>query len=194
MEQKAIENYIENSENKNDIGIILCFYTGIRIGELCALQWENIDLKRGVISIENTLYRVKSKKDIKKTELKLSTPKSESSVREIPLPKFLIAKLKAIEKESGFLIQRNGKFIEPSVYSRRYKQILSELDIPYRKYHSTRHTFATRALEIGMDIKTLSEILGHSSPTVTLNLYSHSLPEHKKKEMDRLGKLYNPSN
>lgn len=193
-EQKAIENYIENSENKNDIGIILCFYTGIRIGELCALQWENIDLKRGVISIENTLYRVKSKKDIKKTELKLSTPKSESSVREIPLPKFLIAKLKAIEKESGFLIQRNGKFIEPSVYSRRYKQILSELDIPYRKYHSTRHTFATRALEIGMDIKTLSEILGHSSPTVTLNLYSHSLPEHKKKEMDRLGKLYNPSN
>lgn len=194
VEQKAIENYIENSENKNDIGIILCFYTGIRIGELCALQWENIDLKRGVISIENTLYRVKSKKDIKKTELKLSTPKSESSVREIPLPKFLIAKLKAIEKESGFLIQRNGKFIEPSVYSRRYKQILSELDIPYRKYHSTRHTFATRALEIGMDIKTLSEILGHSSPTVTLNLYSHSLPEHKKKEMDRLGKLYNPSN
>ena len=193
-EQKAIENYIEASENTNDIGILICFYTGIRIGELCALSWENIDLKRGVISIEHTLYRVKSKDGKKKTELKISTPKSESSIRDIPLPKFLIAKLKAIELGSGFLIQRKGKFIEPNVYSRRYKDILAELDIPYRKFHSTRHTFATRALEIGMDIKTLSEILGHSSPTVTLNLYSHSLPEHKRKEMDRLGKLYNPSN
>ncbi len=193
-EQKAIEAYIETSKNPNDIGILICFYTGIRIGELCALSWENIDLKRGVISIEHTLYRVKSKDGKKKTELKISTPKSESSIRDIPLPKFLIAKLKAIEIGSGFLIQRKGKFIEPNVYSRRYKDILSELDIPYRKFHSTRHTFATRALEIGMDIKTLSEILGHSSPTVTLNLYSHSLPEHKRKEMDRLGKLYNPSN
>ena len=194
QEQKAVEQYIERSEFENDIGILLCFYTGIRIGELCALSWKNIDLKRGVISIENTLYRVKSKDGKKKTELKISTPKSESSIRDIPLPKFLIAKLKAIELGSGFLIQRKGKFIEPNVYSRRYKDILAELDIPYRKFHSTRHTFATRALEIGMDIKTLSEILGHSSPTVTLNLYSHSLPEHKRKEMDRLGKLYNPSN
>ena len=151
-------------------------------------------LKRGVISIQHTLYRVKSEKSNKKTELRISTPKSESAIRDIPLPKFLIAKLSAIEKGSGFLIQKKGKHIEPNVYSRRYKKILQELDIPYRKFHATRHTFATRALEIGMDIKTLSEILGHSSPTVTLNLYSHSLPEHKKKEMDRLGKLYNPSN
>lgn len=193
-EQKAVEQYIDKSDNINDIGILICFYTGIRIGELCALKWENIDLKRGIISIVNTLYRVKSEKGDKKTELKISTPKSESSVRDIPLPKFLIAKLGAIDRGSGFLIQRNGKFIEPNIYARRYKRILEELDIPYRKFHATRHTFATRALEIGMDVKTLSEILGHSSPTVTLNLYSHSLPEHKKKEMDRLGKLYNPSN
>ena len=194
-EQKAIEQYIEQSNNANDIGILICFYTGIRIGELCALDLtKDIDLKRGVISIQHTLYRVKSEKGNKKTELRISTPKSESSIRDIPLPKFLIAKLSEIENGSGFLIQKNGKFVEPSVYARRYKKILQKLDIPYRKFHSTRHTFATRALEIGMDIKTLSEILGHSSPTVTLNLYSHSLPEHKKKEMDRLGKLYNPSN
>jgi len=195
VEQKDIEKYIEQSNNPNDIGILICFYTGIRIGELCALDCsQDIDLKRGVISIQHTLYRVKSEKGTKKTELKISTPKSESSIRDIPLPKFLITKLSALEHGSGFLIQKNGKFIEPNVYARRYKKILQELDIPYRKFHATRHTFATRALEIGMDIKTLSEILGHSSPTVTLNLYSHSLPEHKKKEMDRLGKLYNPSN
>jgi len=194
QEQKQVEYYIDNSKNPNDIGILLCFYTGIRIGELCALTWENIDLKRGTIFINNTLYRVKSDKPNKKTELKISTPKSESSIREIPLPKFLITRLESINMKNGFLINRKGKFIEPNVYSRRYRKILSELDIPYRKYHATRHTFATRALEIGMDVKTLSEILGHSSPTVTLNLYAHSLPEHKRKEMDRLGKLYNPSN
>lgn len=124
----------------------------------------------------------------------LSVPKSETSLRDIPLPAFLIAKLKAIEKGSGFFINRNGKFIEPTVYVRRYKEILKEIGIRNVKYHCTRHTFATRALEIGMDIKTLSEILGHSSPTVTLNIYTHSLPEHKRKEINRLGKLYCPSN
>ncbi len=194
QEQRAIEQFIESSENPNYIGILICFYTGIRIGELCALEYENIDLKRGILSVRHTVYRVKNKDKGKKTVVTITTPKSPSSIRDIPLPKFLIDKLKNNQTGSGFVIHRDGKFIEPNVYSRRYKAILSELDIAYRKYHSTRHTFATRALEIGMDIKTLSEILGHSSPTVTLNLYAHSLPEHKKKEMERLGKLYNPSN
>ncbi len=196
QEQRQIEAYIENSDKLNDIGILICFYTGLRIGELCALDAKCIDLKRKILSVEKTLYRVKTSKGKGKTELQLSTPKSEAAIREIPLPKFLIDKLAmlpAIQNGSGFLINRNGKFIEPSVYARRYKKVLNELELPYRKFHATRHTFATRALEIGMDIKTLSEILGHASPTVTLNLYSHSLPEHKRKEMERLGKLYNPS-
>ena len=129
----------------------------------------------------------------KKTEIVIALPKSDTSVRDIPLPKFLTAKLKAIEQGGGFLINRKGKFIEPTVYARRYKAILKEIGVRDVKFHTTRHTFATRALEIGMDIKTLSEILGHASPTVTLNIYAHSLPEHKAKEMDRLGKMYNPS-
>ncbi len=193
QEQKAIEQFIEKSDNPNDIGILICFYTGIRIGELCALSYENIDFKRGVISIRHTLYRVKNTGEGKKTIVTVTTPKSPSSIRDIPLPKFLIDKLKNNQNGSGFVINNKGKFIETNIYARRYKAILKKLDISYRKYHSTRHTFATRALEIGMDIKTLSEILGHSSPTITLNLYAHSLPEHKKKEMERLGKLYNPS-
>ncbi len=194
-EQERIEQFIEKSTNPNDIGILICLYTGLRIGELCALDKKYIDLSREMLSVRHTLYRVKNKEKGSKTVLTISTPKSEASVRDIPLPQFLISKLKAYQDNgSGFLINRNGKFIEPNVYARRYKEILNILDIPYRKYHSTRHTFATRALEIGMDIKTLSEILGHSSPTVTLNLYSHSLPEHKKNEMERLGQLYKSSN
>lgn len=192
-EQKKIEKYIETSENPNDIGILICLYTGIRIGELCALEWKNIDLKRGVISIRQTLYRVKSDNEKRKTEIIIAPPKSDTSVRDIPLPKFLTAKLKVIEHGGGFLINRKGKYIEPAVYARRYKTVLKEAGVRDVKFHTTRHTFATRALEIGIDIKTLSEILGHASPTVTLNIYAHSLPEHKAKEMDRLGKLYNPS-
>ena len=87
-EQKAIEKYIESSDNPNDIGILICLYTGIRIGELCALEWKNIDLKRGVISIQQTLYRAKSDKGKKKTEIVIALPKSDTSVRDIPLPKF----------------------------------------------------------------------------------------------------------
>lgn len=157
------------------------------------MEWKNVDLKRGVISIQQTLYRAKSDKGKKKTEIVIALPKSDTSVRDIPLPKFLTAKLKAIEHGGGFLINRKGKSIEPTVYARRYKAILKEIGVRDVKFHTTRHTFATRALEIGMDIKTLSEILGHASPTVTLNIYAHSLPEHKAKEMDRLGKMYNPS-
>ena len=92
-------------------------------------------------------------------------------MRDIPLPKFLTAKLKAIEHGGGFLINRKGKFIEPTVYARRYKAILKEIGVRDVKFHTTRHTFATRALEIGMDIKTLSEILGHASPTAVS--YTH---------------------
>lgn len=194
QEQRRIEAFIESSGEANDIGIIVCFYTGIRVGELCALNFEgDIDLKRGILTINNTLYRVKDTSGKKKTKLELSPPKSESSKRNIPLPNFLIGKIKAMEQRSGFFMNNKGKWIDPNVYTRRYKEILRQLDIPYRSFHATRHTFATRALEIGMDIKTLSEILGHSSPTVTLNIYTHSLPEHKKKEMNRLGKLYKPS-
>ena len=193
QEQKDIEKYLENSSKPNDIGVLICLYTGIRIGELCALTWDNIDLVRGIISVNKTLYRAKTSKGRKKTELIITSPKSDSSIREIPLPKFLIDKLSKIENKSGFLINRTGKFVEPTVYARRFKAILKECNIRNVKFHTTRHTFATRALEIGMDIKTLSEILGHASPTITLNTYSHSLPEHKKKEMNRLGKMYNPS-
>ena len=154
---------------------------------------EDIDLKREMLSINNTLYRVRDASGKRKTKLELSPPKSESSKRTIPLPAFLVAKLKARKSWGGFFINKNGNWVDPAVYTRRYKKILEELDIPYRSFHAIRHTFATRALEVNMDVKTLSEILGHSSPVVTMEIYAHSLPEHKKKQMDKIGKLYHPS-
>ena len=189
-EQEKIEAYVEESDNDNDLGIILCFYTGIRVGELCAIKiGEDIDLKREMLSINNTLYRVRDASGKRKTKLELSPPKSESSKRTIPLPAFLVAKLKARKSWGGFFINKNGNWVDPAVYTRRYKKILEELDIPYRSFHAIRHTFATRAIECGMDVKSLSEILGHKNPTITLNTYIHSLMEHKAEMMNRPGKL-----
>lgn len=193
-EQEKIERYIEKSSNRNDYGILVCFYTGIRVGEVCAIDLDkDVDIKRGILTINNTLYRVKDSTGKKKTRLELSPPKSESSKRSIPLPAFLVKLFAERKSEGGFFINNKGKWIDPNVYTRRYKKILEELDIPYRKFHATRHTFATRALELNMDSKTLSEILGHSSPVVTMRIYAHSLPEHKRKQMNRVAKLYNPS-
>ena len=193
QEQKRLEQVIEQENVDNDIGILICLYSGIRIGELCALQWENVNLDRRVITIDKTMYRVKENDGNNITKVIFTRPKSANSEREIPIPQFLVEKLRKIQKPEGFVINKNGKYIEPAVYSRRYKQLLNKAGIDYIKYHCTRHTFAVRALELGVDVQTLSEILGHASVSTTLNFYGHSLPEHKRKEMDRIGELFSPS-
>lgn len=192
-EQELLERAVEKSSAANDIGILICLYTGLRIGELCALTWDNIDLNNGILSVKQTIYRVKNNDGPSKTKIVITTPKSEASIRNIPIPKFLLKKLCERKQEHGFVINNNGKPIETAVYSRTYNRLLKQIGIQHTKFHALRHTFATRALEIGMDVKTLSEILGHTSPSITLNFYSHSLFEHKKQEMEKLGELYKPS-
>ena len=190
QEQKRLEQTVCTSNKPNDIGVLICLYTGIRIGELCGLKWENVNLNKGIITISQTIHRVSCKGEKGKTKVDFSTPKSLSSAREIPIPKFLVKKLSALKKLDGFVINRNGKYIEPRTYSRRFKKQLALSGIDDITFPALRHTISPRALELGVDIKTLSEILGHASATTTLNLYAHSLTEHKKKEMERLGKIF----
>ena len=189
-EQKRIEAVIRERNQQNDIGVIICLYTGIRVGELCALRWENVNLDKGIIAIKETIQRIENTDTEKKTKINFSSPKSLASQREIPLPSFLIDMLLPIRKDSGFVINRYGKYVEPRTYARRFKKIIADAGVENIKFHALRHTFATRALEIGIDPKTLSELLGHSSVGITLNLYGHSLDEHKKKEIERLGRIY----
>ena len=188
-EQKALEAVIHKRNDDNDIGVLISLYTGMRIGEVCALRWENVDLVKKLIHVQETVLRLTASGETK-TKLSVSSPKSIASQREIPLPGFLVKKLKDMNKDSKYVLNYNGRIIEPRSYTRRFKRLLKEAGIEDMGYHSTRHTFATRALEIGMDPKTLSELLGHASVGITLNLYAHSLDEHKKKEIERLGKLY----
>ena len=183
-EQKQIEQAVMNWKKDKLYGILLCLYSGLRIGELIALQWSDIDLTKGILTVSKSCHDSKD-------GLIIDAPKTISSRRMIPLPKQLLPILKSIKKKSDalFVVSAKGKPVSVRSYQRSFELLLKKLKIPHKGFHSLRHTFATRAIECGMDVKTLSEILGHKNPTVTLNRYAHSFMEHKAGMMNRLGKL-----
>ena len=187
-EQKKIEQYILNTENTRMFGVIICLYTGLRIGELLALEWADIDMKKGDLRVSKTCHYGKKQNGVfgRITDI----PKTQSSIRTIPVPRQLMPHFRKAKKKSRstYVISNGENLISIRAYQRSFSTLLKKLNIQHRGFHSLRHTFATRALECGMDVKTLSEILGHKNPTVTLNRYAHSLMEHKKEMMNKLGK------
>ena len=186
-EQKTIENHIQSSRKDKLFGILLCLYTGLRIGELLALTWRDIDLDKGLLFVSKTCYDSSRADHIRI----IDSPKTVHSARVIPLPKQLLPKLKSLRKRSEceYIIADGDKPVFVRSYQRTFELLLKKLHIPHKGFHSLRHTFATRAIECGMDVKTLAELLGHKNATITLNRYAHSLLEHKQEMMNRLGKL-----
>ncbi len=188
VEQKKIEQYVLESKKSKLKGIVICLYTGLRIGELLALTWDDIDFHKGRLSVTKTCHdgNVNGKHCII-----VDTPKTETSYRYIPLSKPLLAILKDLKKESksDYVVSDQAAPVFVRSYQRTFELLLKRLNIPHKGFHALRHTFATRALECGMDVKTLSEILGHKNATITLNRYAHSLWEHKAEMMNKLGKL-----
>ncbi len=187
-EQRKIENYCLHSK-PNYIGVVICLYTGIRLGELLALTWNDVDFEKKLLIINKTVYTIsKNGKNV----AYIDKPKTKHSNRIIPLPKQLIDILKKIKKKSNafyILSTKNKGIISNRSYQKTFQSILKKCNISPKSFHCLRHTFATRALELGIDIKTLSEILGHKNSMVTLNRYAHSLIEHKSKMMNKIGKL-----
>ncbi|MGE4485249.1 MAG: tyrosine-type recombinase/integrase [Oscillospiraceae bacterium] len=194
-EQRLIENAALHSDNMKAHGIVLCFYTGIRLGELCALKWSDIDFEAGTMSIARTVSRTKNfALGRNKTALLVGTPKSNKSVRKIPLPEFMLKHSVAFKtynaNENCYVLSGTDTPIDPRIYQKLFKKILANAGVKDRKFHAIRHTFATRALELGVDIKTLSEILGHSNVSITLNIYAHSLMEQKKIAIEKLNEMH----
>lgn len=187
-EQKKIETAVLSDKKNKTIGVILCLYTGMRIGELFALTWKDINFKNSLLNISKSSHYGKIGSKYKKI---IEKPKTKSSIRQIPLPKPLLEILKNMKKTSKsiYVITDNGKEVSIRSYQRRFKVLLQKLNISYKSFHALRHTFATRAIECGMDVKTLSEILGHKSATITLNRYVHSLISYKKQMMNKVGGL-----
>lgn len=182
-EQRKIEQAALESKTLKMRGIVICLYTGLRIGELLALTWEDVDFNKGEVSISKSCYCGKYGRMVDRV-------KTEHSERVIPLSGQILKILRLMKKESDseYVISSHGKPITTRSYQRSFEILQDKLHIAHRGFHALRHTFATRALECGMDVKTLSEIMGHKNSAITLNRYAHSLNEHKRAMMNKLGK------
>lgn len=195
-DKRKLEQFMRLDTDLKKVGILLVMYTGIRIGELCALKWSGIDLENGFISITKTLQRIKNtdENSKQKTKIIIDKPKSQKSIRKIPLQSFLIETLSELKNdysENAFLLTGSEtKFTEPRAYEKTYKKYLKECHIPNIKFHALRHTFATNAVEKNFDTKSLSEILGHSTVRFTLDRYVHPSDKIKRENMERLVSNY----
>lgn len=192
VNQKKIMNYVQDNFTFKNLGIYICLSAGIRIGEICALTWDDIDTENGAIYIRKTIQRIYIVENgYRHTELILDTPKTKNSIRDIPMNKDLLKMLKPIKKivnNTFFVLTNDIKPTEPRTYRNYYKKLLLSLGIPELKFHGLRHSFATRCIESNCDYKTVSVILGHSNISTTLNLYVHPNMDQKKKCIDQMFK------
>lgn len=189
-EEKRLLSVLCRDVDRYKMGVFICLYTGIRIGELCALQWKNVSLGEKTIKIEQTMQRLQSVdfNAMQKTKIIVTEPKSYAAIRTIPLPEFVIDLIKpfACEPDAYLLSGDCDSVIEPRTMQNSFKLYLEEGCIEDANFHSLRHTFATRCVEAGFDLKTLSEILGHASVKITLDKYVHSSLQLKRNNMEKL--------
>lgn len=189
---RKILNHIQSHFTFMGLGIYISLSTGLRIGEICALKWSDINVTDGILTVNRTIERIYIIEGEKKhTELVINTPKTKNSCREIPMNKELLGMLKPLKKvvnEDYFILTNDERPTELRTYRNYYKRLMEKLDIPKLKYHGLRHSFATRCIEVGCDYKTVSVLLGHSNISTTLNLYVHPNMEQKKRCIDKVFK------
>ena len=184
-EEARLGRFLAENPSRTAMGIILCKATGLRIGELCALTWNDIDFEKRILTVKHTIQRIQAKNGLKKTKLIITEPKSESSKRSIPIPEFLLEFLKNYQgKPNEFILSGMEKPVEPRTMQNRFAKILKNAKLPSMHFHALRHMFATKCIKLGFDMKTLSEILGHSSIEITMNLYVHSSFDRKQEMMN----------
>lgn len=192
-EQKKLETLLRSDLDPTKAGVYISLHTGLRIGEICALAWDDVDFKNRIIKIRHTVARVRNSNGEKDTTTKLiiDTPKTPSSKRDIPISSDLLPILEQIYNlsSSSYVISETAEFISPRTYEYRYHRLLDESGIASVNYHVLRHTFATRCVEAGVDVKSLSEILGHSNVGITLNTYVHSSMELKRLQLEKLSSI-----
>ncbi|MCD8361616.1 MAG: site-specific integrase [Lachnospiraceae bacterium] len=191
-EQKTLLRYLYDNLNESSLGILICLFTGLRIGEICALKWSEISIPEKTLHVRFTMQRIQILDGTdQKTKILISEPKSACSIRTIPLLDELTELLEKYKcSDTAYILSgREDQYVEPRTMQYRFKKVMQECGITNASYHTLRHTFATRCVEQDFDIKTLSEILGHANVNITLNKYVHPSMELKRKNMMRLSEL-----
>ncbi len=189
-EQALVEKYVRTNLTPTNIGILISLYMGLRIGEICALSWDDVDLINQVIHVRHTVARVKNdaKEFDAKTRLIIDEPKTKSSKRDIPIPSTLlplILKYQSIA-HSKYVVSDKTEFVSPRTFEYRYHHVLDCCGVESINYHALRHTFASRCIAAGVDVKSLSEVLGHGNSAITLNTYVHSSLDLKRYQLEKL--------
>lgn len=190
MEQIRLIQLLNSDMDISKAGIYLCLFTGIRLGEVCSLKWADIDQNRGLLHVNRTVQRIESKEGPTKTVLLESPPKSVFSKRVIPMSDSLLSLLIKFKREGQEYVLQKNRPMEPRTYQNHFKKYLKQIDAPNYNFHVLRHTFATNCVDSGMDIKSLSEILGHSNVQITLNRYVHPSMDTKRKYLNALSAEY----
>ncbi|MDR0691490.1 MAG: site-specific integrase [Prevotellaceae bacterium] len=184
--------YLRDNFTFRNLGILIAVSTGVRIGELCALQWSDVDMERGVLTVQKTIQRIYIiEGGRRRTEVIMDDPKTSSSNREVPLSPDLIKILKPlmkIVKSDNYLLTNDDKPTEPETFRIYYRKLMAKLGLPRMKFHGLRHSFATRCINANVDIKTVSVLLGHSNVSTTLNVYTHPDLEQKKSAIHKMFK------
>lgn len=186
-----LEKYLFHDNSLTKTGILLSLFMGLRLGEVCALRKENILYDDAILQVRFTMQRIQAEEqeDNRKTKIIMTPPKSTNSLRDIPIPKFILERLQILKPMPGetyVLTGSTDKFVEPRSMENIFDRCLRECQMEKINYHALRHTFATRCIEAGFDVKSLSEILGHANVNITLNRYVHSSMEQKRANMEKL--------
>ena len=191
--QRQLMTYVKEHFTFQNLGILICLSAGLRIGEVCALRWNDIDIISGVIHVNKTLQRIYLVDgETRYTELIEDAPKTKNSIREVPMTHNLLAlvrPLKKVVRGDFYVLTNASKPIEPRTYRVYFNKLQQQLGLPRMRFHGLRHSFATRCIESKCDYKTVSVLLGHSNISTTLNLYVHPNLEQKKKCIENMNKL-----
>jgi len=189
QEQEDIEAEALSEDTPYSLGVLLCLYTGIREGEICGLQWADFNWSDETVSINRTVSRITNMDEEAdaKTHVVIGTPKTSCSIRTVPLPSDIVSYVKErAGEDSNYVVTGNEKCMEPRVCRERFKRFQKRAGVKYHKFHNLRHTYATNCVEQGIDIKTLSENLGHSDVNITLQRYVHPSMASKKAQINKL--------
>lgn len=184
-DQGKLRNYLLSDLDSYKLGILICMYMGLRLGEICALKWEDIDFQNKTLHINRTVQRLRVNDMDKKTKLFESPPKTVCSIREIPIPEFLYSLLISY-KDNGIYVLNKFSPMDPRTYQYKFHSYLNKANIKDFHFHTLRHTFATNCISNGADVKSVSEMLGHSNVNITLNKYVHPAMDIKRNILDTL--------